>query len=97
MPPTAATTIKLPEDLKARIAALLEGTEKTMHAFLVEAIEAQAGAAERRRSFIDSALAARAATLASGKGFAADEVHSFALARAAGKKARRPRAKSWRK
>ena len=97
MPATVATTIKLPEELKERIAALLEGTGQTMHSFLVEAIEAQAQAAERRRSFVDSAIAARAATLASGKGYGAGEVHEFVLARAAGKKARRPRATSWRK
>jgi predicted transcriptional regulator len=37
----SATTIKLPPELKDRIAAVVEGTGKSAHAFMVEAIEHQ--------------------------------------------------------
>lgn len=92
-----ATTIKLPEELKERIAALIEGTGKSMHAFLLEAIEQQAQLAERRQRFVADALAARAEVLQSGMGYAAARVHAYARARAAGKKMARPKAIAWRK
>jgi predicted DNA-binding protein len=92
-----ATTIKLPEELKERIAALIEGTGKSMHAFLLEAIEQQAQLAERRQRFVADALAARAQALQSGTGYTAARVHAYARARAAGKKVARPKASAWRR
>ena len=91
------TTIKLPEELKQRIGALIEGSGKSMHAFLLEAIELCTDQAERRQQFVAVALDAREETLRTGKGFAARQVHPYVRARSAGKKVARPRAKSWRK
>jgi len=93
MPPT---TIKVPAGLKDRIRSLIAGTDKSMHAFLLEAIEQQTDNAERRRQFVAQALAARKEALRSGKGFPARQVHAYAKARAAGRKAARPKARSWR-
>ena len=94
MPPT---TLKLPAELKQRIAGLIAGGGQSMHAFLLEAAEQHARQTEQRQRFVKSALEARQETLRSGKGFAAAQVHAWLRARATGKKAARPKARSWRK
>ena len=91
-----ATTLKLPTELKERIASLVEGTGKSAHAFMVEAIEQQTSLAEKRKTFVAAALSARRDFMRTGKGFALEDVRAYYAARAAGKTARRPRAKRWR-
>ena len=92
-----ATTIKLPEELKARIAAVIEGTETSAHAFMLAAIEEQTALAEKRKAFVAAALAARRRARRSGKGYAASEVHDYLETRLSDKNAARPKPKSWRK
>ena len=46
-----STTLKLPEDLKQRIGPLAEFAGKTPHAWMIEALEAQALLAEKRKEF----------------------------------------------
>jgi len=72
----STTSIKLPDDIKqkANTAALNLGI--TPHAFMVEAIRKATHAAEKQAAFIAEAQAARSATLQSGLGFAADDVHA---------------------
>ena len=48
----STTTLKLPEELKERIAAAAADAGKSPHAFMVEALAAQTGLAERRRVFV---------------------------------------------
>jgi predicted transcriptional regulator len=91
------TTIKLPKQLKDRIGNLIERTGQSMHAFLLEAIEQRTAEAERRREFVAAAMEAREEMSRTGKGFPAGEVHAYVRSRAAGKRAARPRAKSWRR
>ena len=91
------TTIKLPKELKDRIGTLIESTGQSMHAFLLDAIEQRTAEAERRRAFVATALKAREEMSRTGKGFAASEVHAYVRARAASKKAARPRARAWRR
>jgi predicted transcriptional regulator len=91
------TTIRLSKELKERIARLVAGSEQSMHAFLLEAIEQRTSEAERRREFVEAAVEAREEMSRTGKGFPADKVHAYARARAAGKKAARPRARAWPK
>lgn len=69
----------------------------TPHAFMVRAIEQAATAAEYRARFVAEAETARKATLKSGKGYDADEVHAYIRGRISGKKSARPKAKSWRR
>jgi predicted transcriptional regulator len=45
---TSTTTLKLSDELKARIASAAQQTGKTAHAFMVEALELQTELAERR-------------------------------------------------
>jgi predicted transcriptional regulator len=88
---TSATTIKLPEDLKQRIAPLAESAGKTAHAWMVEALERQAAMAEAREAFLRDAEASAAEVDAGGALFAAEDVAAYLLSRAAGKAATRPR------
>lgn len=93
----AVTTIKLPDELKERIADVVRDTGKSVHAFMLDAIEQQTRLAELRRQFVADALAAEADALKSGLGFSAADVHAYIEALAKGRKARRPRAKQWRR
>ena len=92
----ATTSIKLPADLKKRVAAAAQGRGMTAHAFMVSAIEESARAAELRASFVADAQRARRATLKSGKGFEADQVHEYLRSRIKRQRPARPKAVSWR-
>lgn len=87
----STTTLKLPEELKTRIAPLAKSAAKTPHAWMVEALETQARLAEKRLSFINDALASAAEVDAGGKVYEADEVFGYIQALAAGKPANRPK------
>jgi predicted transcriptional regulator len=89
------TSLKLSEDLKHRAVAAAEKKGVSPHAFMVNAIEQAATAAERRASFVGEALAAREQMLSSGKGYDAREVHDYLTARISGKRPAKPKAKSW--
>jgi len=91
----ATTTLKLPENLKKRIAPLAKSSGKTSHAWMVEALETQAVLAEKRKAFIADALAAEKEVKKTGLVYRAEEVHRYLRARAAGKKAARPKLVKW--
>jgi predicted transcriptional regulator len=88
---TSATTIKLPADLKQRIAPLAEAAGKTAHAWMVEALERQAAMAEAREAFLRDAEDSAAEVDAGGALYAAEDVAAYLLSRAAGRPAARPR------
>jgi predicted transcriptional regulator len=93
----AITTLKLSEELKARVASLAAGTGKSAHAFMVEAIANEAERADLRRRFVADALVAEAELLRSGKAYRAQDVFAYFETKAKGKKASKPRARSWRR
>jgi predicted transcriptional regulator len=86
---STTTTLKLPDDLKARIATAAEQASKTPHAFMVEALQLQTEVAERRE-FVQEALLAREEVAQYGLVYDADEVFSYLLARLDGKPAKQP-------
>lgn len=86
----ATTTLKLTDDLRARIAPLAQAAGKTMHAWMVEALEAQATLAEMRESFIADAQIAADEIDAGGPLYAAEDVHAYIVGRAQGRTVRRP-------
>ncbi len=88
---TATTTLKLPEPLKARIVPLAQSAGKTPHAWMVDALEAQVALAEMREAFIADAEASAADVDAGGPLYAAEDVRAYIVARAAGKKASKPK------
>lgn len=92
-----AVTLKLPPELKDRVTSVVKGTDKSAHAFMVEAIEQQTTLAEKRKAFIAEGVAALREFERTGKGYALEDVRKYFAARIAGRKARRPRLKRWRK
>ncbi len=88
---SATTTLKLPDDLKARIAIVAEQTGKTPHAFMVEALRMQTELAERRREFIQSALLSEQEVAQYGLVYDADEVFSYLRDRLAGRPTQDPK------
>lgn len=94
---TRATSIKLPAPLKDRVDAAAEAAGKTPHAFMVDAIERETARAEAFSEFVADALRAEREHERTGLHYDADDVLRYMTARAKGKPARRPKAKSWRK
>lgn len=88
---TSATTIKLPDELKQRIAPLAEAAGKTAHAWMVEALDRQAAMSEAREAFLRDAEASAAEVDAGGALYAAEDVAAYLLSRTAAKPAARPR------
>lgn len=89
------TSLKLTDELKQRAVAAAEKIGVSPHAFMIQAIEHAATAAERRASFVDEARAARQQMLSTGKGYDVDEVHAYLKARISGNKSAKPKAKPW--
>ena len=89
----STTTIRLPDDLKARVARAAERTGTTSHSFILEAIAEKADQEERRGDFNDTADRRYAEIVASGKTIPWSEMRRYMEDRLAGKKAARPGAK----
>lgn len=94
---TYATSLKLSNQLKSRVTKAAERAGKTPHAFMVDAIAEQTARAEDYEAFVDSALEADREFERDGRYYAADDVFRYMRARAAGKPARKPRLRAWRK
>ena len=92
-----ATSIKLPEDLKSRVARVVKGTDQSAHAFMVKAIRQEMERAEKRRGFLADAYAARAEFQRSGTGYALADVKAHYSAKLQGRRTRKPKLCSWRR
>ena len=93
----AATSLKLPEDLKRRIERLASAANKTPHAFMVEALAREADRSELRARFADEASRSEEEAISSGRAFDLAATFDYLTARASGAKARRPKARAWRR
>jgi predicted transcriptional regulator len=87
---SATTTIRLPEELRTRIAAAAERSGKTTHGFILEALAEKAELEEQRAGFDAEADARFAAIVKSGKTVAWSEARNYLEQRAAGKRPPRP-------
>ena len=95
--PVAATSLKLPEELKRRIERLATAANKTPHAFMVDALAREAERAELRARFADEAARSEEEAVASGKAFELAATFDYLAERVSGTKARRPKARAWRR
>jgi predicted transcriptional regulator len=86
----ATTTIRLPEDLKKRVARAAERAGTSAHAFILSAIAEKAEQDERRNEFHDTAERRFSEIVASGKTIPWSEMRSYFENRLAGKKSTRP-------
>lgn len=91
----ASTTLKLPEELKARIARLAKQSGQSPHSLMVRALEREVSREERVREFVKAALAADAAVEAGAAVYRAEDVHAWMERLAKGEKP--PRPAPWRK
>ena len=89
----STTTIRLPQDLKARVVAAAKRAGTTAHSFILEAIAEKTDEEERRSDFHDAAEKRYSRIAASGKTIPWGEMRTYLENRIAGKKARRPVAK----
>lgn len=88
---TATTSVKIPLRTKARVARAAREAGLTVHAYLVDAIEQATERAEKRRAFVDAALASREETRRTGRAYRAEDVHAFFEARRRGENPPRPK------
>ena len=84
------TTIRLPEELKARITAAAKSTGTTAHGFILEAIAEKATWHECRSEFESEAEERYTRIIASGKTISWQEMRLFLEARLAGKSIKIP-------
>ena len=92
----SATSLKLPDDLKRRIAKLAASAGQTPHAFMIDALAREAQRSELRHRFAAEAAESELEALDSGKAHSLDATFDYLAARIGGKNPRRPRARSWR-
>ena len=92
----AATSLKIPEELKRRIERLAGAANKTPHAFMLDVLSQEANRAELRERFAEDAAISEKEAMESGKAVPVAAAFNYLEARAAGKSVRRPRARAWR-
>jgi predicted transcriptional regulator len=92
----AATSLKIPEELKRRIERLAGAANKTPHAFMIDVLSQEANRAELRERFAEDAAISEKEAMESGKAVPVAAAFDYLEARAAGKSVRRPRARAWR-
>jgi predicted transcriptional regulator len=89
------TTIRLPEALKARVAAAARRAGKTPHSFILEAVAEKAEQQERRSDFEDLADKRFAQIVQTGRTIPWSEMRKYLGDRLAGKAPRRPAARKF--
>jgi predicted transcriptional regulator len=94
--PVTTTTIRIDDDLKARVATAAERVGKTSHAFIVDAIAQATEDAERAGEFHRVAGERWTRFLKTGQAIPWDEGRAYLEARARGEKPARPRPRKLR-
>jgi len=89
----STTTIRIEEDLKARVAAAAQRTGKTSHAFILDAIAQTVEQSELGDEFHRIADKRWANVLATGKTVPWEEARSYLEARSRGERPRKPAAR----
>jgi predicted transcriptional regulator len=87
------TTIRLSDELKARVATAAERAGTSPHSFMLEAIAEKAEQEERRRDFDEVAQRRYEKLVASGRSVPWSEMRRYLEDRVAGVEARRPAAR----
>lgn len=85
-----STSLRLPVEVKQRVARLAVARATTPHAFMVEAIEEKVQAEEAHSEFVAEATRRLAKMKRLNRGIPAAEVFRHLLLRSQGKKSKRP-------
>ena len=87
----STTTIRLPQELKDRVARAAERAGSTAHSFILEAIAEKAEQEERQGEFQETAEQRYAGILASGKTVSWNVMRRYLERRLTGNKIARPK------
>ena len=93
----STTTLRLPDELRKRIAKLAAKSGQTAHSVMLDAIAQKVEEEELRASFYSEADTRFAEMMESGAGIPWHDMRAYLKARASGKNAREPKARAWRK
>jgi predicted transcriptional regulator len=88
--PVVSTSIKLPEELKARIQRLAELSHRSPHSVMVEALEREISREERMLEFVHEAMRSDNDIEEGGHVYSADDVHTWLKRLAQGVATERP-------
>jgi predicted transcriptional regulator len=94
--PLAATSLKIPRSLKARIERLARLSGASPHSLMVRALTEHVEAAEKHQAFVDDAVRADEAMRDAGTGYAMRDVHAYIAAKVNRRPAKRPKPVRWR-
>ncbi len=86
-----AVSLRVPEDVKKRIAKLAKAQDLTPHGFMLDAIREKLEAEEARTAFHAEAKRRLARMKKTGAGIPAEDVFDYLTQRAGGKRAERPK------
>ena len=89
----STTTIRLPKDLKSKVAAAAERAGTTAHGFILEAIAEKTVREAQSAEFLDTAEKRYASIAASGKTIPWNKMRGYLEDRVAGKPTARPAAR----
>ena len=89
----STTTIRLPEDLKARVSLAAERTGSTAHSFILDAIAEKIEQEEQRSNFREVAEQRFADLAESGKTIPWKEMRSYLQERVRGKTVKKPKSR----
>lgn len=89
----STTTIRIPDELKTRVAAAAKRAGTTAHSFILAAIAEKTDEDERRSDFHDTADRRYAEIVASGKTIPWSEMRAYLKKRLAGARPRQPAAR----
>jgi len=90
----STTTIRLPNDLKARIASAAERAGVSAHNFILQAIAEKTDQEELRAEFITLAEGRYAQIIATGETVPWEEMRRYLQERITGQEAKRPQART---
>ena len=88
-----AVSLRVPADMKQRIAKLVVARDTSAHAFMLEAIREKLDAEEAQAGFHAEAQRRLARMKKTGKGIPAEEVFEYLRARVRGEPVKRPKAR----
>lgn len=88
-----AISLRVSDEVRARIAKIAEAQEVTAHAFMLEAIREKLEAEEMRTAFHAEATRRLAKMKKDGRGIPAEEVFDYLVRRVKGENPTRPKAR----
>jgi predicted transcriptional regulator len=93
----STTTVRFPDELKTRVAKLAKQAGISAHSYIVQAVERETQRNEARADFVRTARSRLDEMERSGAGVPWDDVRTYLVARAAGKKVARPSTRKTRR